>query len=77
MYFVIIEEKGETSNASKKICKYSLVKIKRNSKTSKTDSLQVENGLEYSDENELKILDENGNRLTIRQFIQDYITEKS
>ena len=37
---------------------------------SKTDSLQVENGLEYSDENELeysdenelKILDENGNR---------------
>ena len=37
---------------------------------SKTDSLQVENGLEYSDENELKILDENGNRLTIRQFIR-------
>ena len=44
---------------------------------SKTDSLQVENELEYSDENELKILDENGIRLTIRQFIQDYITEKS
>ena len=42
-----------------------------------TTNSSIENYIDEHCKDELKVLDKNGNRLTIRQFIQNCINEKS